>query len=453
MAARLYLLLVVATSPLWMPAAAAQRMPSPGTDFDQLLRLADASIQAGDADLAARLTLLARSRILIRPDHTRVDAMLLMFDDMATGAAQRTRQFLPALSKLEDGLGSLGPVQVALQQLASPLITQVEGLIDEQYKGAALFVLEPLWALYPAEALELHARIEAIEDADAPPGDKQLMVGLRLSDTMSRGTAGAAVVSVDGDNERQLPIQALRRKTALEMVTVSQQALDQGLAWVAIDLAEISTLLFPLYPQRFEEIMLAARKQLTRERTSLSRAAVAKLFRRATKSLAQKSWRIGSDAITFPPSKGKPGLLVTKHVFEGDFRFAMEILADFEQGPPGFAFAYKGDDDFCAASIMNYEGRAAVKLEHFVNGKPERLHWWDGPAGFDIKNQRTAWPVAFELHGQSLWLQIGNSSWIRYTAKDLDLEGAIGLYLSEQTTTMKAKANMFEFESLPESDG
>lgn len=453
MAGRFALLLCLGSYLGMAGLAHGQRMPSPGTDFDQLLRLLDAAVEEGQPERAARLALLARSRILVRPDHTKQEALLRIFDDMATGASERARKYLEKVANLGEGIGSLGLVDDALRKVAEPLITQVNSLIETDYKECAAFVLEPLWAFAPEEALALLARIQEIRDGNRPPGDKPMSTGLRLGDAMSRGTSGAILVGTPIDDPNYKSIEELRRNSALAMVEVSQAALDGGLPWVAIDLAEISTAIFPVYPGRFEQVTTAARKELVKQRTAASKAVVTKLLKRGQKSLSQKSWRITADAVTFPTARGKPGLLVTKDPVEGDYRFAMDLWTDFEHGPQGFVFGYKSDDDFCTAIFMLYEGLTAVKIERYLKGEPQRLHWWEGPAGIDTGDRKAAWPIAFERHDQTAWLQIGNSPWIRYSGEDVDLSGSIGLYLYEKAQGKNAKASMFEFELLPEAAG
>ncbi|MBI4878451.1 MAG: hypothetical protein HY812_02160 [Planctomycetes bacterium] len=448
MARRFALLLIPVLCFGWARLTHGQHLPSPGTSFDQLLGMTNAAIEAGDGARAARLALLVRSRLLVRPDPTRDDAMVCIFEDMTTGAAERAREYLAAAEKFGDGLGSLGPVEDALGKVAAPLIAQVDSLIEKKYKECALFVLEPLWALDPRAALDALARIEAIPDSDAAEGDDPLASSLRLSESMSRGMSGAALASIPVDDPNGKPIEELRRNSALAMVDVSGKALAKGFPWVAIDLAGIATSLFPIYPNRFESVTADARKRLVKERAVLSKAVVSELFMSGRKALDAQSWRVTADSVQFPPSKGKPGLLVTKDPIEGDYRFAMELSSDFERAPQGFAFGYKSDDDYCAAIFMNHEGHPAVKIQHYVNGEPKRLHSWDGPAGIDTKDKRAAWPIFFELHGRTLWLQIGNSPWILCSRMDMDFLGSIGLYVCEESEGKNAKASLFEFERL-----
>ncbi|MFG0316064.1 MAG: hypothetical protein ACF8XB_02230 [Planctomycetota bacterium JB042] len=425
--------------------AAAQHLPSPGAGFDRVLAMTKAAADDGDLPRAARLAMLARSRILVHPTGTPEEALLKAFDDLATDAAKRARLYVEAVEGL-DLAAELGPVAEALDALAGPLATQVDALIGEGYREAAKFAMQPLWFLDPVGALARLERAEAIATADLAPEDGTVSAALRLAETMSRGTSGAAIASLETQSPKQKEVETLRRDTALKIEEVAAAAIEADRPWLAIDLAGCAPAVFALYPKRFESLLGDARAALAKERADRSRDVVSKHFRSGRKGLKAKSFAASGDTVRFPPPKGKPGLLVTRDPIEGDFGLATEFDADFANAPPGIVFAHRSDDDFHVAIVLAYQGRPAVKVERYVDGEPARVHWWDGPTGIDPA-KKDPWPVRLERHGGAIWLRLGTSEWIEVDAKGEDLTGAVGFYLYEKAEgKRRAEATALELE-------
>ena len=447
--------LIVAAIVTTGEAAHAQHLPSPGTGFEALLEMAAERNEAGDTRRAARLLLLARARIQASPggddQRARIKAQL---EDDGTATAARARVYLEAAAGFGDEEVFLGPVPATFTSLADPLIEQVDLLIGDDHPRSARVVLEPVWALDPTKALSAHARIEAIADV-VSEADLMLYGALRIARSLPRRGEGVpfAIPKLPVDSAYRDPIEQQREKTALALAELAQRTLDDGFPWVALDIAQIVPELFRTPTDAFDGVVKKAYEGLAKERKAASRQVVSDRFRSAQKRLSSKSWSVSGDTVKFPAAKGKPGLLATKAPVDGDFRLAMDLSSDFQNAPVGLVFAYRSDEDYCAAIFMNYQGRAAVKVEHYVDGEPKRLHWWDGSAGVDMRARQTTWPIAFERHDRTIWIRIGAVPWMEFEIKDLDLSGSTGLYLYEKAKAKsRATASRLEFELLPPAE-
>lgn len=457
MSARVVLPLILGCCFSGASVARAQHLPSPGIEFAQLLEMAGAAAEDGRPERAARLALLARSRVLEIVDATDAASLRRDFADVTATTAQRAREYLAAEERFAAAFGSLGPVPAALDELAAPLAQQVVSFVERRYPETATYVLEPLWVLAPRLALDLHAQIQEISDPNLVD-DKLLAVTLRTSELMTRRISSDAIQRIGGidvPEADRAPIEELRKSTAQGLVETAKKALAADLPWVAVDLAEVTTNLFPFQRRTFDALVEQARGALADDRAAASRGVVTELFKLGKKVLAAKDWSLKTDSVRFPAPRGKPGLLVTKDSIDGDFRFAMELDTDFEHAPAGFAFAVRGSDDYCVAMFLDYGTKPAVKVERYVKGKPERLFWWDA-ASSPTRGRATGTPRStyVERHGQTLWLRFGDSPWIRYDANGIDLSGAIGLYHYEKSEgKAPATASRFEFERIPAADG
>ncbi len=425
--------------------AIAQRMPSPAVGFDSLLEATKAS--AKDPKRAARYALLARSRIIQRAETKPEEAVLKAFDDLTTGAAKRAKEYQAVVDEIGPAAVDLGPATAALAELARPLFAQAESLIGKKYKECALFVIEPVWGIDPKKCLELLDKINAI--TNAPEEDSGLAVALHLGDSMSRGAGGAAIMSLESSSTTQKEIEDLRRASALAMVPVAKKAVEGGTPWVALDIANVASVLFALYPKQFAEVNESAWKALSKARTDASKAAVNEVFKKTKMGLVAKSFTVGSDSIKFPTASKKAGLIVTAKPIEGDYRFAMDLKSDFEHCHPGFVFGYKSDDDFCAAVVTLLDDHPVVSVRHYVKGEAKYLYSWDAPEKATAGSGDGSWPVAFELRGKTLWAQVGTFPWAHWKLKDIDPTGAIGLFLDDSSESkQKTEASRFEFEQL-----
>lgn len=432
--------------------ATAQRIPSRGTDFEQLLAMVREAADAKQTERAARLAFLARSRILVRANRTAEEAMVRAFDDIETAAVKRAERYVEVLGGDAAAL-ALPAFDAAIEKIAAPLKEQADALIEAKYKNCASFVIEPLWTFDPAWALDAVARMSAIPAADALADDSATASALRIGESMSWGVPGV-YAEVGTPSARQKEIQDLRRKSGGELVGVAKAAIAAKLYWSAWDLEFIGPTILPLAAQRFWETTDEARPALGPLRNALSKKTIASVFKGAKKGLANKGWKVGADAIDFPPTKTKkPGLFVTATPMDGDYRFAGTFATQLGIAPVGIVFAYKSDDDFCAAVFSAVDGKAHIAVDHFVKGTPTEIDRWTAASPIETSDPLASWPIAFERHGDKLWMTIADFGWNVAEAK-VDLDGAFGFYLpatAEPTRTMQVAA--LDFERLPEVVG
>lgn len=428
--------------------ATAQRLPSRGTDFEQLLAMTREAIDAKQTERAARLAFLARSRILVRANRTSEEAMLRAFDDIETDAVKRAQRYVEVLGGDAAAL-ALPAFDAAIDKVAAPLKTQADALIEAKYKNCASFVIEPLWTFDPAWALDAVARMSAIPRAELIEDDSVTASALRLGESMSWGVPGV-YAELGTPSARQKEIQDLRRKSGGELVGVAKAAIAAKLYWSAWDLEFIGPTILPLAAQRFWETTDEARPALGALRSALSKRTLATVFKGAKKGLANKGWKVGADAIDFPSTKTKkPGLFVTATPIDGDYRFAGTFATQLGIAPVGIVFAYKSDDDFCAAVFSAVDGKAHVDVDHFVKGSPTELHRWTAASPIETSDPLASWPIAFERHGDTVWMTISDFGWAVAKA-EIDLDGAFGFYLpatAEPTRPMQVAG--LDFERLP----
>ncbi len=445
------LLIACVTVLFLVPAnlAMAQRIPSRGTDFEQLLAMAHAAAAAKQTERGARLAFLARSRILVRATRTAEEAMLRAFDDIQTGAVKRAQRYVEVLGNDTAAL-ALPAFDAAVDAIAAPLKAQADALIAANYKQCASFVIEPLWTFDPAWALEAVERMSAIPPADIPKDDEATANAMRLGESMSWGVPGI-YADLGTPSARQKEIQDLRRKSAGDLVGVAKAAIAAKLYWSAWDLEFIGPTILPLSAERFWETTDEARPALGPLRGALSKSTIAAFFKNAKKGLANKGWKVGADAIDFPPTKTKkPGLFVTATAIDGDYRFAGTFATQLGIAPVGIVFAYKSDDDFCAAVFSAVDGKAHIDVDHYVKGTPTEIHRWTAASPIETNDPLASWPIAFERHGDSVWMTISDFGWAVAKA-NVDLDGAFGFYLpatAEPTRPMQVAA--LDFERLPD---
>lgn len=435
------------SAPAW---STAQQLPSPGLKFPELIELARAADASGDAARAARLALLARARLVERPDPFAESAIVQIFEDLASGAAERARlygELVDSSPGAEEGLGEA--VTASLRAVADPLAAQVDELIEQGFKLSAAFALEPLWFLDPARALEAHGRIQAIEVAAIAAGDEGTNTALRLSEAMSRGTGGAALASVDSVDPNQDRIAKLRRESALALVQVAETAVTGQVPWLALDVAEYGPLLFALYPNQFRAVRKEARDALAKPRAAASKVALAAMLKGSKKLLPAQDWTVGPEVVQFPLGQSKRALLLGAAPVKGGFRFAAQLDADFAKCPVGIAFAAKDENDFCAVTLEQENKKPGARVRRFVKGTPKLLCRWAAPLDLDGAEGRTSWQVTIEVRGKVLWLRVGTSPWVQGALGDADGDGRVGFFLDERaesTAKERAQASFVEFE-------
>jgi hypothetical protein len=433
--------------------ASAQRLPSPASGFDELLERATAASKAGDEELATRLLWLARSRIVVRPDPYDLGSMTRIFEDMATGAEERAARYLEAIGGFAAPPSPFGPGSAVAAEIAAELAAQAESLVGSGHFMSATFVIEPLYAFDPALALGFAKRIRTPEaskgvSAAAADEDRTTNSALRLAESMSRGTAGGAITSIEQMSAIGKEIADLRRSTSLRLVDVARAALDGGAPWIALDVAAIGPEIYPLYPNQFTEVKKAARAALTKPRAAASKPVVDKLFRSAKKGLAVKSWTIATDAVKFPATKDKAALLVTAKPIAGDFRFAMELDAHFGSCLPGFVMAHAGDDDFYVMSFAFSQKRPLIRIRRVRDGKSEDIHRYDPPEVLAGIAMAKPWPIVIERRGDTWWFRLDDLPWASFTPKSPWKAGAIGLHMEHAVDAKTlASATCLEFES------
>jgi hypothetical protein len=115
--------------------ATAQRIPSHGTDFEQLLAMVRAAVDAKQPERAARLAFLARSRILVRANRSAEEAMLRAFDDVEADAVKRAERYVEVLGG-DTNAFALPAFDVAIDKIAAPLKEQADTLIAERRASA-----------------------------------------------------------------------------------------------------------------------------------------------------------------------------------------------------------------------------------------------------------------------------------------------------------------------------
>ena len=435
------------------PTATAQRLPSRGTDFEQLLAMTRAAADAKQTERAARLAFLARSRILVRPNSKGQEGMLRIFDDVETDAVARAKRYVEVLGPVKKVL-AIEKLDAALAKIADPLKAQVEGLITDKYKTCAAFVIEPLWAFDVEWTLDAVERIHAIPDAGVPEEDKSNNTGLRMSDWSARDSDGAISMTLGDPSPRAKTIAGLRRDSGHALVDVAKSLVDADLDWFAWDLEFIGPQIFALSPRAFWPATDLAMPQLTKPRLALSKSVIAQYFKSPKKGLVNKAWKVGAEDITFPPNKvKKPGLLVTGAPLKTDFRFAGTFGTDLALAPVGIVFAYKSDDDYCVAMISSADGgHPHVEVDHVVKGKPTELGKWQAEEKLQTDDPLVTWPIAFERHGSVVWLLFVDFGWQVFDTK-LDLTGNFGFYLPAEAQPARESINVvsLDLEPLPEA--
>lgn len=428
--------------------ATAQRLPSRGTDFEQLLAMVRAAVDAKQTERAGRLAFLARSRILVRANRTGEEALLRAFDDIQSDAVKRAERYVEVVGDDQVAL-ALPAFDAAIDALATPLKEQADALIAAKFIDCASFVIEPLWTFDPVWALDSVARMRAVPAADVLEDDKVTASSMRLGESMSWAAPGI-YAELGTPSPRQKEIEELRRKSASDLIGVANAAIAAKLYWSAWDLEFIGPTVFPLAPRRFWETTDQARLALEPTRVALSKRTMTGVFKGAKKGLVNKGWKVDADSIEFPPTKTKkPGLLVTSTAIETDYRFAGTFGTQLGIAPVGIVFAYKSDDDFCVAVFSAVDGKAHVDVDHYVKGKPTELDRWTAASPIETSDPLASWPIAFERHGDTVWMTISDFGWNVAETK-LDLDGAFGFYLpatAEPTNPMRIVA--LDFERLP----
>lgn len=441
-------LVLPAVALLLTTSAIAQHHPSPGTSFEQLLAMTRAAIDAHQNERAARHAMLARARILVRPNPFEKDALVHCFDDIHTPAVARAKLYVAAIGKDRKAIESLGPVSVALAKIGEGFARQAEALIARNYKECVFFAIEPLWAFDPERALALVEKAEAI--ADVAEDDAPSNASLQFAEAMARGASGRIQVAVGEDTATVKEIKALRKSSAPAMAEAGKTALEAHFPWVAIDLAGLAPSIFAYDGGDLGRTREAAWKALVKPRDAASKAIVSKWFATPKKTLPNTGWAVAGGAVRFPPAKAQRGLFLTSKKIEGDFSFCVDIATDFDHRQLGLAFAYKSDDDFCALFVKRFDGKPGFLMSHYVKGEPEPFGKWIESETTVVGDDLPAWPLALERHGDMLSFAIGEFSWSFVPAKDLDLTGSVGLFCDDTATCAdKAEASRFELEELP----